>query len=163
MTNRPRLKSIVGQMPGGETPEADAHRSNPRCYGQPVEIRVPARLESLAVIRTVVAAVGTLEDLDLDAVADLRLAIDEACTRLIKSSVPDSTLVVSVEPREHDLLVSAWTRCVETDILRPGTFSWHVISSLTDNVETFHNGIDSGDPNPVFGITMTARRLEPSA
>ena len=63
-----------------------------------VEIRVPAQLENLAVVRTVVAAIGTFEDLDFDAVADLRLAVDEACTRLIRSAVPDSTLVLAVHP-----------------------------------------------------------------
>ena len=51
-----------------------------------VELRVAARLENLAVLRTLVGAVGTFEDLDFDAVADLRLAVDEACTRLIRSA-----------------------------------------------------------------------------
>ncbi len=37
---------------------------------------------------TVVAAMGTFEDLDFDTVSDLRLAVDEACTRLIRSAVP---------------------------------------------------------------------------
>ncbi len=60
-----------------------------------VELRVAARLENLAVLRTVVGAVGTFEDLDFDAVADLRLAVDEACTRLIRSASPEATLVVS--------------------------------------------------------------------
>ncbi len=64
-----------------------------------VEFRVAARLENLAVLRTVVGAVGTFEDLDFDAVADLRLAVDEACTRLIRSAAPDATLVVVVDPR----------------------------------------------------------------
>ncbi len=53
-----------------------------------VELNVAARLENLAVLRTVVGAVGTFEDLDFDAVADLRLAVDEACTRLIRSATP---------------------------------------------------------------------------
>ena len=57
-----------------------------------VEVRVSAQLENLAVVRTVVAAIGTFEDLDFDAVSDLRLAVDEACTRLIRSAVPNSTL-----------------------------------------------------------------------
>ncbi len=46
-----------------------------------VELRVAARLENLAVLRTLVAAAATFEDLDIDSVADLRLAVDEACTR----------------------------------------------------------------------------------
>ncbi|MCW2653305.1 MAG: anti-sigma factor [Mycobacterium sp.] len=141
---------------------SEAHTDNPksRSQGQPVEFRVAARLESLAVIRTLVSALGTLEDLDLDAVADLRLALDEACTRLIRSAAKDSTLVVSVEPREDDLRISVSTTCMDDDILRPGTFSWHVISSLTDDVQTFHDGADADGPTGVFGITMIARRLE---
>lgn len=129
-------------------------------HGQPVELLVPARLESLAVIRTLVSALATLEDLDLDAVADLRLALDEACTALIRSAVPDSRLTITVRPREHDVWISVSAPCVEHDVLRPGTFSWHVISSLTDDVETFRDGAEVGDPGGVFGITMTARRLD---
>ena len=60
------------------TEHADAR--NPRS----VEVRVSARLENLAVVRTLIGALATSEDLDLDAVADLRLAVDEACTRLIR-------------------------------------------------------------------------------
>jgi serine/threonine-protein kinase RsbW len=140
--------------------EAHTDHSRPRSQGQPVEFRVPARLESLAVIRTLVSALGTLEDLDLDAVADLRLALDEACTRLIRSAAENSTLVVDVEPREYDLKVSVSTTCVGDDILRPGTFSWHVISSLTDDVQTFRDGTPADGPTAVFGIAMIARRLD---
>ena len=60
-----------------------------------------AELENLAVLRMLVGAVGTFEDLDFDAVADLRLAVDEACTRLIKSAVPDSTLVLAFGRRRR--------------------------------------------------------------
>ena len=137
--------------------EAHTDHAEPRSHGQLVEFRVPARLESLAVVRTLVSALGTLEDLDLDAVADLRLALDEACTRLIRSAAPDSTLAVEVEPRETDLRISVSTTCVGDDILRVGTFSWHVISSLTDDVQTFRDG---AQPGGVFGVTMIARRLE---
>jgi serine/threonine-protein kinase RsbW len=159
MTGRSRGKSILVPMPGGQMSEADSH-STPVSHGQPVEFRVPARLESLAVVRTLVSALGTLEDLDLDAVADLRLALDEACTALIRCSVPDSLLTVVVRPRERDLWVAVSAPCVDDNVLRPGTFSWHVISSLTHDVETFRDGAEVGDPGGVFGITMTARRLD---
>jgi hypothetical protein len=128
--------------------------------GRPVEFRVAANLESLVVIRTLVTALTTLEDLDLDAVADLRLAVDEACTRLIRCAEPDSSLVVEVEPRAGELVITASAPCLESDVLRPGTFSWHVISSLTDDVETFRDGVEVPDDGGVFGIAMTARRLE---
>lgn len=69
-----------------------------------------ARLENLAMMRTVVAAAATVDDLDMDMVADLKLATDEACTRLVRSSVPNAMLVVR--------LTSIWTgwswRCIHT-------------------------------------------------
>lgn len=125
--------------------------------GRSVELRVAAKLENLAVLRTLVAAVGTFEDLDFDAVADLRLAVDEACTRLIRSAVPDSTLLLVVEPRADAVVIHASTTCKTPDILAPGSFSWHVLSSLTDDVRTFQNG-QGPEQGQVFGISMTTRR-----
>lgn len=132
----------------------DGHLSADRS----VELRVAAKLENLAVLRTLVAAVGTFEDLDFDAVADLRLAVDEACTRLIRSAVPDSTLVVAVHPRDTEVVVDASTNCQTTDVLAPGSFSWHVLSSLTDDVQTFQQNGRGSAEGQIFGISMTTRR-----
>ncbi len=138
---------------------ADASQINGhRHSAQSVELRVAATLENLAVLRTVVAAIGTFEDLDFDAVADLRLAVDEACTRLIRSAVPDATLLLVIDPQPESLVVQASTTCDgPPDILAPGSFSWHVLTSLTDEVTTFSNGQSAGDSQQ-FGITMTTRR-----
>ncbi|MDT7761532.1 MAG: hypothetical protein QOC63_952 [Mycobacterium sp.] len=122
-----------------------------------VELRVAATLENLAVLRTLVAAVGTFEDLDFDAVADLRLAVDEACTRLIRSAVPESTLLLVVDSRDDAVVIDASTTCKSPDILAPGSFSWHVLSSLTDEVRTFEDGQDTTEGR-VFGISLTTRR-----
>ena len=133
------------------TEHADAR--NPRS----VEVRVSARLENLAVVRTLIGALATSEDLDLDAVADLRLAVDEACTRLIRSAVPDSTLLLVVDPQADAVVINASTTCKSPDILAPGSFSWHVLSSLTDEVRTFQDGQGPAEER-VFGISMTTRR-----
>jgi serine/threonine-protein kinase RsbW len=124
-----------------------------------VEFRIAARLENLAVLRSLITAVGTYEDLDLDAVADLRLAVDEACTRLIRSAAPDSTLVLVVDPRRNEVVVEASTTCATPDVLSPGSFSWHVLTSLTDDVQTFRDGHPVGEPGGVVGISMTTRRV----
>ncbi|WP_370330649.1 ATP-binding protein [Mycolicibacterium hippocampi] len=134
-----------------------SHSNGQSQSAQSVELRVAATLENLAVLRTLVAAIGTFEDLDFDAVADLRLAVDEACTRLIRSAVPDATLLLVVEPQPEALVVHASTTCDSTDILAPGSFSWHVLSSLTDEVSTFSNG-QSAAQGQQFGISMTTRR-----
>lgn len=129
-----------------------------RSSARAIEIRVGARLENLAVLRAVVTAVGAFEDLNLDSVADLRLAVDEACTRLIRSAALDSTLVMLVDPRDDDIVVEASTTCATADVLSPGSFSWHVLTSLTDDVQTFHDGHEVGGEVGRVGISMTTRR-----
>jgi len=108
-------------------------------------------------LRTLVGAIGTFEDLDFDAVSDLRLAVDEACTRLVRSAVPNSTLVVNVHPTDQEVVVEVSTTCTSEDILTPGSFSWHVLSSLTDEVSTFQDG-QGAEEGRMFGISMTTRR-----
>ncbi|MGB3483030.1 MAG: ATP-binding protein [Mycobacterium sp.] len=127
-----------------------------------VELRISAQLENLAVVRTVIGAIGTFEDLDLDAVADLRLAVDEACTRLIKSAAKDATLALVIDPRASELVIEVSTSSAAEDILTPGSFSWHVLTSLTDDVSTFRDGADLDGQGPVFGISLTTRRVSPA-
>jgi serine/threonine-protein kinase RsbW len=122
-----------------------------------IEVRVAAKLENLAVLRTLVGAVGTFEDLDFDAVADLRLAVDEVCTRLIRSAVPGATLAIVVDPRDDELLVETSTTCDNYDVVTPGSFSWHVLTSLTDDVQTFRDG-RGPEGHGIFGVTLTTRR-----
>lgn len=127
-----------------------------------VELRVAARLENLAVLRTLVGAVGTFADLDLDSVADLRLAVDEACTLLIRSASPGASLVVVVDPRDDDVVVEVSADCAVDEVVSPGSLSWLVMSSLTDVVEVQHDGVQppgGGDSvGRLFGITLTTKR-----
>lgn len=127
-----------------------------------VELQVDAALENLAVLRTLVAAVAAFEDLDLDAVADIRVAVDEACTRLIRSALPGSKLRVVVDPSHDALVIRASARCAvdggSAAVVEPGSFSWHVLSSLADEVSTFADG-HAADGSQVLGISLTARRV----
>ncbi len=137
----------------------DAGRRRSRTTGPAaVELRVAARVENLAVLRTLVGAVGTFADLDLDAVADLKLAVDEACTLLVRSASPGASLVVVVEPRNHDVVVDVSAACDTEDVVSPGSLSWHVLSSLTDDVATFRDGVVPGVDGHVVGITLSTRR-----
>jgi serine/threonine-protein kinase RsbW len=155
-------RNVSEMLPGERMIDAES-RSNKGQRGQrAVELHVPARLENLAMLRTLVGAIGTFEDLDFDAVADLRLAVDEVCTRLIRSATPDATLVVVVDPRDDALVVEASAACDTHDVVAPGSFSWHVLTSLADDVQTFHDGRDPDESGSVFGITLTARRAASS-
>jgi serine/threonine-protein kinase RsbW len=65
--------------------------------------------------------------------------------------------VVRVHPHDNAVVIDASTTCATADILAPGSFSWHVLSSLTDEVRTFQNGEGPAEGR-VFGISMTTRR-----
>ncbi|MBO0863710.1 MAG: anti-sigma factor [Mycobacterium sp.] len=131
--------------------------NSPQRSDKAIELRVAARLENLAVLRTLVGAVGTFEDLDFDAVSDLRLAVDEVCTRLIRSAAPGATLAVVVDSRPDEVVVEASAACKTADVVTPGSFSWHVLTSLTDDVQT-HDGSGAGTAGGIFAITLTTRR-----
>src|SRR5271156_5475645 len=158
MTNGLEHKGSLGQtLPEGPMTAAEKPQKNQQRGDRAVELRVAARLENLAVLRTLVGAVGTFEDLDFDAVADLRLAVDEVCTRLIRSATPGATLAIVVDPRDDELLVETSTTCDNYDVVTPGSFSWHVLTSLTDDVQTFQDGGGPEDRG-LFGVTLTTRR-----
>src|SRR6201999_4615207 len=86
--------SVSQTLPGDQMNDAGLRPKKRQRGHRAVELHVAARLENLAMLRTLVGAIGTFEDLDFDAGADLRLAVDEVCTRLIRSATPDATLVV---------------------------------------------------------------------
>lgn len=129
------------------------------CADRSVELRVAARVDNIAVVRTLVGAVGALADFDVDCVADLRLAVDEVCTQLVRAASPDATLVVVVEPRAETLKVEAQVACRPGhDVVAPGSFSWHVLTSLVDEVQTFRDGQQLDDGAEIFGVVLTRHR-----
>jgi len=126
--------------------------------GNAVEIRVAARLDNLALLRTVAAAIGAYERLDDVGVADLRLAVDEACTYLISLAVPNAPLMVVIDPTDVDLAVEVSVPGIDDHALSSGSFSWYVLNSLAEQVEPFHGGHDPADPDWLIGIRLTTRR-----
>ena len=63
-----------------------------------VRISVPAKAEFLHVVRTVVGSVAARNDLTIDAIEDLRIAVDEACSQLL--SARGTLVMVEIAPRE---------------------------------------------------------------
>ncbi|MHC9291483.1 hypothetical protein ACRCUN_03405 [Mycobacterium sp. LTG2003] len=138
---------------GERLPRGPVDHTHPR---DALELRVPARMDRLSTVRTVLAALATFHDLDLDAVADLRLAVDEACAVLIDAAAPRSVLTVVVEPHADALVIHASTTREDADDPALGGFSRHVLTALTDDVRTF-------DDDRIFGISLTTRRKWASA
>jgi len=66
-----------------------------------VRITVPARAEFLHVVRTVVGSVAARNDLTIDAIEDLRIAVDEACAQLL--SARGSAVTVEIARRDDGI------------------------------------------------------------
>ncbi len=100
-----------------------------------LELRVPTTPSQLPAVRAMAGDLAMRMDYDLDAVEDLRLAVDEACATLASVVSGDRRLTVVFEMTRSGLHIDAWVQTTEgTDVPRDG-FGWAVLHTLVDNVE----------------------------
>jgi serine/threonine-protein kinase RsbW len=102
-----------------------------------VEVRLPADLSQLFVLRSLAATLALREDFDLDEVEDVKLAVDEMCSALVLRARDGEFLTCQFEaaPRSVGVLAS-----VASDNGRPidqDTFGWRVLGALTDQLTTW--------------------------
>ena len=79
-------------MTAAEKPQKNEQRGD-----RAVELRVAARLENLAVLRTLVGAVGTFEDLDFDRRLPTPVGTTEAVALYLKA-VGIQTVTIPLDP-----------------------------------------------------------------
>jgi serine/threonine-protein kinase RsbW len=98
-------------------------------------------------------------DYDLDAVEDLRLAVDEACATLSQISTGDAPLTVIFETTRAGLHIEAWVPTADgVEVPRDG-FGWAILATLVDNVDARRSSQDvvpggNGNATPVGLIAM---------
>jgi serine/threonine-protein kinase RsbW len=110
-----------------------------------VTATIPARAELVHVFRTVVAAVGARLDLPYDALDDLRMVVDEACSALLAIPVPVETLTMRLTAGDERFEVMVCSDAAEAAWPRPDldrSLAWKVIDGLTDEArfETLPEG-----------------------
>jgi serine/threonine-protein kinase RsbW len=100
-----------------------------------VTIAVPARAGFVHVLRSVTGSVAGHMLLTLDDVDDLRLAVDEACERLL--SLPGTPRTIRLELHAFPTRVEAIVAVDATAIWPPGgfedTLSWRILGALSDH------------------------------
>ena len=100
-----------------------------------LELRVPTSATQLPAVRAMAGDLAMRMDFDLDAVEDLRLAVDEACATLSSVALGDSPLTVVFEAFREGLRIDAWVPTeAGVDVPRDG-FGWAVLHTLVDTVE----------------------------
>lgn len=99
-----------------------------------LELRVPTTATQLPAVRAMAGDLAIRMDYDLDAVEDLRLAVDEACATLAQISSGDAPLTVVFETTRAGLHIEAWVPTAEgTEIPQDG-FGWAILATLVDAV-----------------------------
>jgi serine/threonine-protein kinase RsbW len=100
-----------------------------------LELRVPTTPTQLPAVRAMAGDLAMRMDYDLDAVEDLRLAVDEACAILASIGQGEEPLTVVFETTRTGLHIDAWVPTVQgTDVPRDG-FGWAVLQTLVDAVD----------------------------
>jgi serine/threonine-protein kinase RsbW len=101
-----------------------------------VRVSVPARPDYVHVLRTVTGAVAARLALSLDDVDDLRLAVDEACARLLTLEGDPRTFRLDLRPLpgrlEVIVAVEATTTWPPTGF--EDTLSWRILGALAETV-----------------------------
>lgn len=121
-------------------------------HGSPVEIRVAASVTQLPIVRGLAETLVLLSDFTLDEVADIRLAVDEACSTLIGMAAPDTSLHCVFTIGETDLRVRVAGISAREGLPDSRSFGWHVLRTLTDAVDVRQESFDqqvSGYPTAV--------------
>jgi serine/threonine-protein kinase RsbW len=100
-----------------------------------LELRVPTTATQLPAVRAMAGDLAIRMDYDLDAVEDLRLAVDEACATLAQIAAGDAPLTVIFETTRAGLHIEAWVATADgTEVPRDG-FGWAILATLVDAVD----------------------------
>jgi len=129
-----------------------------------IEIRIPSRAEWVALARLAVATVAARMHFSVDDIADLKLAVAEACTNAIQHARESDTIVVTFRVQNDGLAVTVRDFGVGTqaetirsrDLEEPrvGGLGVYLIRALMDNVEY--------QVEPESGTSLTMLKLRPA-
>ncbi|APU16703.1 MULTISPECIES: hypothetical protein [Actinoalloteichus] len=122
-----------------------------------VEVQVGAVAAQVPILRTVAADIAMREDLELDAIDDLRMAVDEACSLLVSIATPEARLTCVFLPSEQEITITAEVRSRRDRADFKEAMGWQVLSALTDEV-TDH--VEEAGEDDLVRIELVRRRGE---
>lgn len=123
-----------------------------------VELRVPAVPGALITVRTVAGDLASRAEFPLDAVADLRLAVDEACTCLADLARPDTRLTCTFVVDAERVTMTASVSTTGPTALRTDTFAWRVLTTLADEVQVLAEAPATPGDKHRLALRMTMQR-----
>lgn len=106
-----------------------------------VHLTIPADTAFVSMVRTATAAVCAQADFTLDAIEDLRLAIDEACALVIADAPDASDISIVWITNGHELRIDVSAASRSGAAVSRDSFAWTVLSALVDEVDAV---VDAG-------------------
>jgi serine/threonine-protein kinase RsbW len=124
-----------------------------------LELRVPTTATQLPAVRAMAGDLAMRMDYDLDAVEDLRLAVDEASAILSAVGLAEEPLTVVFETTRAGLHIEAWVPTEDGVTVPQDGFGWAVLQTLVDAVHARSAAQDTvpggnGSATPVAVIAM---------
>jgi serine/threonine-protein kinase RsbW len=132
--------------------------SNPMSATDEVELRIGANLTNLPIIRSLAASIAMRADFDLDAIADLKLAVDEACSTLIVRAAPDSALRCCFTVGADAIRFTVTVPAASGEAPDTTSFGWQVLTTLTDDASAWVEGNGQAGSHAAH-IEWTKRRV----
>jgi serine/threonine-protein kinase RsbW len=127
------------QMTQPNRPAADTNRV------RTVEVLVDAVAGQIPLLRSVAADVAIRNDFDLDAIEDLRMAVDEAAALLVGCAVEDARLHCELRPEKQRVLVRLAVDAKHSAELSRNSMGWQILSALTSEVRADVQQTERGD------------------
>jgi serine/threonine-protein kinase RsbW len=122
-----------------------------------VELRLTAGSEYLSTVRAVAADLALQQDMTLDEVDDLRLAVDEACSMLVPLAAPGAELRCRFSLAEEEIRVHCSVPSANGGKPPMDGFPWQVLVTLTDVARC---DVDNNGEGALTWIELIKRKVD---
>lgn len=130
-------------------------------HRRPVTLTLDAASSQAPIARSVAETLAILYGFGLDEVADIKLAVDEACAQLERAHGANPEITMTVEMEDGAMVVSVMAVLpVETAVEQAG-FGWHVLCTLTDEVRAAPDRAAAQAEGCPWSITFTKNSSAP--
>lgn len=120
-----------------------------------VELRVG--MAEMPLVRTVGAAIAMRQDYDIEAIADVKLIVDEACSLLVDRAVAGTALHCRFEIDPDMIRFRAAVQGFDARPIDETTLGWGLLVALAPDIG---HEVDTSRPLPVLRIDVRLRRGE---
>lgn len=126
-----------------------------------IQLRIGAVLTNLPIIRSLASSIAMRADFNLDSIADLKLAVDEACSTLITHGAPDATLRCCFTMTRDEIRFVVTVASTSDKQPSSDSFGWRVLTTLTDHTASWvEPDAQNGGGRHLVHIELAKRRAE---